>query len=405
MSRAVGGGGLSRRRLLGYLGSAAAGAAVTAPAYDLLTARDPEQPGSRAEGGDTATPHGEHQPGVATPAAPATDLVALDLRAGVGRDGLRRLLRLWTGDVEALSAGRPAPGDPAPGLAAAEVGMTITVALGPAALRAARIPAPPGFAPVPPMQHDALEERWSGGDLLVTVAAAEATTVAHAVRMLVRDAGPFARLRWRQSGSWKGTDAQGRPVTGRNLFDQVDGSGNPRAGTREFDRAVWLDSGPWRGGTTVVVRRIRMDLDRWDDLTRAEQEGAVGRDLVTGAPLTGGAEHHQLDLQSRRAGRLVIPADAHARRSHPSQNAGRRIFRKGHNYVDTIAEGRDTRMESGLIFTSYQADLEDQFVRIQQRLDEQDALNEWTTAIGSATFAVLPGFWPGGWLGDGLLDG
>ncbi len=44
-----------------------------------------------------------------------------------------------------------------------------------------------------------------------------------------------------------------------------------------------------------------------------------------------------------------------------------------------------------------------QFVPLQQRLDQADALNTWTTAIGSAVFAVLPGFEPGGWLGEALF--
>ena len=40
---------------------------------------------------------------------------------------------------------------------------------------------------------------------------------------------------------------------------------------------------------------------------------------------------------------------------------------------------------------------------MQQRLDLADLLNEWTTATGSAVFAVMPGFAEGGWLGDTLL--
>ena len=39
-----------------------------------------------------------------------------------------------------------------------------------------------------------------------------------------------------------------------------------------------------------------------------------------------------------------------------------------------------------------------------QTFDHHDALNEWTTAIGSAEFAVLPGFSEGGWLGQRLLE-
>ena len=57
-----------------------------------------------------------------------------------------------------------------------------------------------------------------------------------------------------------------------------------------------------------------MNLDTWDELTRSEQERAVGRKLSNGAPLTGDAEHDELDLEARDAdGRLVIAENAHAR--------------------------------------------------------------------------------------------
>ncbi len=52
---------------------------------------------------------------------------------------------------------------------------------------------------------------------------------------------------------------------------------------------------------------------------------------------------------------------------------------------------------------SFQADIDSQFTPIQRRLDRGDALNTWTTAVGSATFAILPGFEEGGWLGEPLL--
>jgi dye decolorizing peroxidase len=120
----------------------------------------------------------------------------------------------------------------------------------------------------------------------------------------------------------------------------------------------------------------------------------------TGAPLNGTAEHDELDLQARDAdGRLVIAENAHSRLSHPSENDGRRIFRKGLNYVQDTGASR----ESGLIFLSYQADVVSQFLPLLARLDAADALNEWTTTIGSAAFMIPPGFQPGGWLGQNLL--
>ena len=43
------------------------------------------------------------------------------------------------------------------------------------------------------------------------------------------------------------------------------------------------------------------------------------------------------------------------------------------------------------------------FTPIQRRLDDLDLLNEWTTPIGSAVFAVPPGCDHGGYIGETLL--
>src|SRR5690606_23337356 len=128
---------------------------------------------------------------------------------------------------------------------------------------------------------------------------------------------------------------------------------NPRPGSDLFDQTVWIPEGPWRGGTTLVVRRIRMDLPTWDELTRSEQEGSMGRDLATGAPLTGGRELDDVRLSARDGERFVVAPLSHVRRSHPSTNGGRRIFRKAANYE--VANGSET--EAGLLFQSYQRDL------------------------------------------------
>jgi dye decolorizing peroxidase len=355
---------------------------------------DPEQPAARA-----IEPYGEHQVGIAAASPRHAELVAF--RVGTDRAGLGRLMRLWTNDIVALSSGRPAPGDTAPELAIGNVALTATVGFGPRVFELTG-KKPPGLDDLPVMKHDRLDTAWSGGDLLVLVGADDPVSVVHAVRRLVADAKPFATPAWRQTGFWNNTGSDGQPVTGRNLFGQVDGSGNPAVGTPEFDSTVWSTDGPewFRGGTTLVVRRIRMNLDTWDELTRSEQERAVGRKLSTGAPLTGTAEHDELDLEARDAnGRLVIADNAHARLSHHTENDGRRIFRKGLNYVHDTGATR----ESGLIFLSHQADVAGQFLPLLVRLDAVDALNEWTTTIGSAVFALPPGFQPGSWLGQKLL--
>lgn len=40
---------------------------------------------------------------------------------------------------------------------------------------------------------------------------------------------------------------------------------------------------------------------------------------------------------------------------------------------------------------------------VQRTLAELDLLNQWTTPIGSAVFALPPGAEPGGWVGETLL--
>ena len=78
-----------------------------------------------------------------------------------------------------------------------------------------------------------------------------------------------------------------------------------------------------------------------------------------------------------------------------------RIFRRAYNYDERPA-GADVS-DSGLVFVSFQADIDAQFTPIQRRLDELDLLNEWTTPIGSAVFAVPPGCAEGGYIGETLL--
>jgi len=399
---------LQRRRLLGYAGVASAGAVVGGVAgAGIARASTPvpvaPQPAVIRQ---DYSPHETHQAGITTPVPAVTRLLAFTLTE-LAVEPLTKLLKLWSGDIQALMAGRPIPGDPTPDLARTGVSLTITVGLGPrvfslAPLRSKR---PDGFVEIPAMAHDRLQERWCGGDLVVIVAADDATTVDYAARRLARDAATFARPGWVQDGSWRGTDASGEPVTGRNLFGQLDGSGNPSGDL--LAQTVWAaDPQPWfAGGTTLVVRRIQMDLDFWDRTTAERQEKVIGRRLDTGAPLTGTVETDALDLAAvGESGAPVIPLDAHARRSHPDENSARRMLRRGLNYTSTeVVDGRPVTT-AGLVFLAFCADLAEQFVPVQQRLDANDALNDWTTAIGSAVFALPGGFAKDDWIARALFD-
>lgn len=401
----------------GFLGLVLAGAAGTAADLALPSRADAIEAPSLPLTLEPSTVdfYGEHQAGIATAPPPHATLVAFALHKSTTRASLGRLLRVWTGTIEALTAGRAAPGDSTPYLASPDAHLTITVGVGPHLIKVAgRDPMDPTLT-LPPFPIDALETKWSGGDLVVQVCADDATTVTHASRMLVRDAAPFATPTWRQSGF-----SGGRPDgTTRNLLGHVEGTGNHVPGTEAFDAAVWRNSGTpewFIGGTTMLVRRIRFELDTWDRLLPGVQDQVIGRRASNGAPrgkdsLVDAPDFNQIDTESdgphvhdngsvevhaKVPSGLAIPENAHIRRAHAAFNDGQTIFRRGWSYAEESGE-------QGLMFVSFQADLE-AYITIQNSLAALDALNTWTTPIGSAVFAVLPGCQPGDWLGRALVD-
>lgn len=396
--------GATRRQFL--LGGAVAGVgAATAIGVDLAVRQSaaPASAPSEPLNGEEIVPfHGVHQAGIDTDAQAHGTFVAVDLHADTDRDGLRRLMRILTDDAERLTQGTPALADSEPELAASPARLTVTFAFGPAFVARAGGTAPEWLAPLPAFGIDRLQPEYSDGDLLLQVAGDDPLTVAHATRMLLKDTRTFGSVRWTQHGFRRayGTVAPG--TTMRNLFGQVDGTSNPRPGTTDFDEVVWTSGGWLTGGTGLVVRRIRMDLDKWDRLDRGGREQSVGRTLGNGAPLTGVEEHDEPDFEAKTAiGFPVIPEFSHVRRAR-SDDATERIFRRAYNYDVPPAAGEGVS-ESGLVFVAFQADVARQFTPLQRRLDELDLLNEWTTPIGSAVFAVPPGCAPGGYIGETLL--
>lgn len=394
--------GATRRQLL--IGGAVAGlGAAAAVGADLVLNRADAAdvaPSTPMNGEQTVPFHGAHQAGIDTAAQAHGVFLGLDLHDGVDREALVRLMRILTDDAARLTQGRPALADSEPELSASPARLTVTFGFGPGFVARASGIAPAWLAPLPAFGVDRLQPELSDGDLLIQVAGDDPLTVAHAVRMLLRDARGFAALRWTQRGFRRAYGTERPGTTMRNLFGQVDGTANPEPGTKDFDRVVWCDDGWLAGGTGVVIRRIRMDLDKWDRLDRGGRESSVGRTLGNGAPLTGSEEFDEPDFEATTSiGFPVIPAFAHIRRARGED--GERIFRRAYNYDEHPAGSGVS--ESGLIFVAFQADVERQFTPMQRRLDQLDLLNEWTVPIGSAVFAVPPGCAEGGYIGETLL--
>ena len=349
--------------------------------------------------------YGAHQSGVATALQAHTLFVAFDLSPGVGRGDLVRLMRLWTDAAARLTQGVPALADSEPELAEVPARLTATIGYGPGvfAIPGLERSRPAWLAPLPAFPIDRLEDRWSGGDLLLQLGSDDPVTLAHTRRMMVKDAGAFTTVRWTQSGFHRAAGSTPSGTTGRNMMGQVDGTENPAPGTSDFARVVWASDGPaWlRGGTGMVLRRIRMDLDGWDKLGRGEREQVMGRRLANGAPLTGANESDKPDFAAVSASGLpVIPEFAHIRLAH-GETPESRFLRRPFNYDDGFLP--DGSPDVGLLFTAYAADLSRQFVPIQRKLADSDVLNTWTTPVGSAVFAVPPGCRRGSYVGESLL--
>lgn len=258
--------------------------------------------------------------------------------------------------------------------------------------------------PLPSFTGDALQDRWSGGDLLVAAGADDAQVAVHALHQLSRLAGGAAALRWVQRGFLP--DASGTP---RNLMGFKDGTATLEgADDAVLDRHLWAgsESPAWLrgGGTFLVARRIRILLESWDRTTVADQEDIVGRTKDEGAPLGQTREDDPVDLaRLATTGDYAVPERSHVAIAHRLAAQGSRIHRRPYSYADGI-DPATAQLDAGLVFLAFQRSVGRQFVPLQRELSRLDALGAYTQAIGSAVFAIPPASRDGrDWVGRALF--
>ena len=400
-------GPVPRRHLL--FGGAAVGIGALAGAATLLpggTEKGGVPASDRALHGSATVPfYGARQAGISTNAQSHAAFVALELHPEIPLARIQALLRLLSDDAARLTQGRGALADTEAELAASPARLTVTFGFGPRLVEIASTQQKPAWLkPLPAFSIDRLRPEFDDGDLLLQICSDDPMTVAHAQRMLLKDSRSFATVKWVQQGFRRAHGTERPGTTMRNLFGQVDGTANPPLDTGWHEDVVWgrEEISPWiENGTSLVIRRIEMNLDTWDELDRSGRDASVGRRMDNGAPVTGTDEFDEPDFEALNpTGFPVIEDFAHMRRARP-ENPVQRIFRRGYNYDG--APGPGGISGSGLIFASYQADVEQQFTPIQKRLDELDLLNTWTVPIGSAVFAIPPGCSEGGFIGEQLF--
>lgn len=400
--------GTSRRALLGWggaglvLGAAAAGGTAAAL-------------GSAPDGAVAAVPfHGAHQAGIATAVQDRLHFAAFDVTTR-DRSELVALLKEWTRAAARMTAGHAVgegafgmpeapPDDTGEAIGLAPSRLTLTFGVGPSlfsrfGLSGLRSDA---LQELPAFPGDHLERARSGGDLCVQACADDPQVAVHAIRNLARIGFGTVAVRWSQLGFGKTSSTTPGAQTPRNLFGFKDGTSNVSGeDAGALDKHVWVgahDGPEWMaGGSYLVARRIRMNIEVWDRTSLTEQEDVFGRDKREGAPAGKPKERDAPFLKAMKP-------TAHVRLAHPSAHGGHRILRRGYSFTD----GTDGlgRLDAGLFFLAYQRDPRTGFVPVQRALARHDALNEYVQHVGSALFAIPPGVRDArDWWGSTLFSG
>jgi deferrochelatase/peroxidase EfeB len=363
--------------------------------------------------------HGVHQSGVVTP-QPASALIASFDVIGAGRADIERLLRTLTARIAFLMQGGPVPvldakfPPPDSGLLGPNVfpdNLTVTVALG-ASLFDARF----GLVAVKPKHlvvmeqfpNDALDADQRHGDIVLQICSNTAETNIHALRDIIKHTPDLLAPRWKVEGFLPPhTIKKLGKDTVRNLLGFKDGTANLDARDKELmDNIVWVapgaDEPTWtHGGSYQVVRIIRMMVEHWDRTPLGEQQTIIGRDKMSGAPLTM-ADEHDIPGYAADPGGSRIRLDAHIRLANPrtAQTDSGRILRRGYNFSRGMTSAG--QLDMGLLFVCFQADLAAGFLSIQKRLNGEP-LEEYIKPVGGGYFFVLPGVAEGGFLGEELI--
>jgi deferrochelatase/peroxidase EfeB len=380
--------------------------------------------------GQTEEFFGVHQNGIASPGPMQSNtcFAALDL-AAPDRAALITVLKTWTIASERLTSGKLAvaptdtdqPFDSLDALGLGPARLTINFGFGPELFGVAgkdryglAKQRPAALVDLPRFPGDQLEARYTGGALSIQACADDPQVAFHAVRELIRLGGDAVSVRWIQTGFSAASRAPGTP---RNLMGFKDGTMNPNVrDAATMNEHIWVGKeGPsWmRGGSYAVFRRVRIALEHWDQMKLGFQERTFGRHKLSGAPLGSTHEFDAIDLKATdKDGNPVIPATAHARLGAPAENDGAQMLRRAYNYSDGasfVAERwppwkQAMEYDAGLMFIAYQNDPRRSFIPMFEKMSRIDALNQFTTHVGSAVFACPGGVKRGGYIGQGLFE-
>jgi dye decolorizing peroxidase len=371
-------GRVSRRGFLAASGAGVAAAVSVSACSATSPSVNPSLP-RQADAIKAVAATGVNQAGIVRPGTPQPQLVSLvfDLPEGIRKNQAARLLE-ELGDT-ILDLGEKPLLDV---VSAAD--LTVTVGIGPRLVSSVDRTLP-GADELPRYRREDIAPKARGGDLWLQICGSDPLAVSLAEVSLRERLGDAAQLNWRQS-AWRGdsglveSSIKPRIRAPRNVMGFQDGITLPR-GDEELNEGVWIsEPAPLSGATIAVVRRFRFDMAGWRALDVEEQQKAVGRELVSSRPLSGGEE---IDLGAKTPeGDYLVPADAHARRAHPLALGVPVMLRRSYSIDDPYP---------GLLFISFQNTLR-AFTATMSSLDVTDRMLDYTTTTATGAFLVLPGF-------------
>jgi deferrochelatase/peroxidase EfeB len=394
-----------RSFLRGALAAGAAGAAVG----PLIEGAAPATGAVAADGGRDGTGpfpfYGVHQAGIDRPpptqAQPVASFVSFDVTVPDRRE-LAGLFRALTERASFLTSGGTPPkagagprDDRLLGGSVVPDGLTVTAAVG-ASLFDGRY----GLAGRKPVQlktmqafeHDDLNPAECHGDLLLQLCAGHRDVLVHAFLDILAYTGDALRPRWRADAFLNPPRPNGTP---RDMLGFKDGIANPDTGNaKQMNQQVWVQARTtepaWTvGGTYQAVRIVRFFVEEWNKVPVGEQERAIGRRKVTGAPLYGTDESQDPVYTNDPQGR-VTPLNAHIRLANPQTSetvSTSTILRRSYQYIRTPDPAGDVNI--GHVFCCFQQEL-NTYIAMQTRL-ESEPLVEYISPTGGGYFFVLPG--------------
>lgn len=391
---------MDRREFLKKAGIGGAGLALGVSGASAFFANKAQEEKKISDGGEEISFYGEHQAGITTPMQKNIYFVVLDLHS-TDKEEVIQMFKDWTDYSGKLVDGELVkkngsnallpPSDTGETVGLNPYRLTLTFGVSADFLKKMGLEKkrPKEFRDLPPFPKEQLQEKYTGGDIVIQACADDEQVAFHAVRNLVRKARNTVTMKWSQSGFAAIGDRMSTP---RNLFGFKDGTANVTK-EKDFDKVIWTDSDDWmKGGTYMAVRRIQMFLETWDRTNLQEQENTFGRYKESGAPFGKKDEFDEVDLD-------LLPVDSHVRLA---KEVNKPIYRRSYSYSDGIVD-KTGQFDTGLLFLAFQKN-PDSFVKVQTNLGAQDKMNEYVTHIGSGLFACFAGVKKGEYLGQKLFE-